>query len=375
MNSSDLALWLSLSTIPGLGLKTRLQLFERMPNFHAWRALSQQEAISRDIPKSVHALLQKPMQTRLVEKAMAWIAQQGVQVLTWADPDYPIALRQIPDPPWALFLWGNFKLIQQMQLAIVGARAASGLGVRCAAQFAHHLGDQGITITSGFARGVDRAAHAGALPTQGGTIAVLAHGFQHCYPRQHQTFFSELLAQGGLLLSEWLPCTAPRAAFFSHRNRLIAGLSRGVLVIEAGLRSGSLITARLAAEYGRDVFALPHAISHELGRGCHRLIRDGAFLVESPDEILENWQLFLSVKPAQAEIVVGNEAQPRSTRLCAAGEQVMACFTSGKTVSFDVLVFQSRLTAEALSSILLELEMQGQIESVAGGYRQIEMAV
>lgn len=371
---SDLALWIGLSTITGLGLKTRLQLLERIPDFRKWQHLSEKEITEFQIPKSIHALLQRPIQWSSVDKAISWMNHHGGRMLTLVDEDYPIGLKQIADPPWTLFLLGNHERLTQTQLAVVGSRQASISGARYAAQFARYIGEANIGITSGFARGIDRAAHAGALPTQGGTIAVLAHGFEHCYPKQHKEFFSDILAQGGLFISEWLPCVAPRAAFFSYRNRMIAALSRGVLVIEAGLRSGSLITARLAAEYGRDVFALPHALFYELGRGCHRLIRDGAFLIESPEEILENWgwQPTCTSKPIDHPSSPLQKKSLRAASISPQGERVMACFSGGQTMSFDFLIAQSRLTAETLSSILLELEMQGQIESVVGGYRQIE---
>ena len=225
--------------------------------------------------------------------ARAWLERPDQHLLMWDSPAYPSLLAQIPDPPPLLFVAGNPELLEKPQLAIVGSRRASRPALDTATAFAARLAQVGFTITSGLAQGIDAASHEAALQVNGSTVAVVGTGLQKCYPQKHKALARAIVNQGGALVSEFPLSTAPQPANFPRRNRIISGLSLGVLVVEASLASGSLITARLAAEQGREVFAIPGSIHFPGVRGCHQLIRDGALLVEEVEQIMEalqGWQ-------------------------------------------------------------------------------------
>jgi DNA processing protein len=239
-------------------------------------------------PAAAMALLDQPGPEFANQHAMVldWLAQPGNQVVTLADPAYPRTLLDGGDPPLLLYVKGRLDLLHASALAIVGSRHASPQGLATARAFASELGAAGLTIVSGLALGIDAAAHEGALDTSGGTVAVVGTGADLVYPARHHALARQL-ALRGTLLSEWPLGTPARKAHFPQRNRLIAGLARGVFVVEAASQSGSLITARLANEMGRDVYAMPGSIHSALTKGCHRLIKDGAKLVESVADILQ----------------------------------------------------------------------------------------
>jgi DNA processing protein len=222
----------------------------------------------------------------LLDADLTWLAQPGHHLLRCVDADFPPQLEHIPQPPAALFVVGDASALLYPQVAIVGARAASASGLAHAGVLARALAQAGFAITSGLADGIDGAAHAATLDVGGLTLAVMGTGPDLVYPRKHQALAARI-AEHGALVSEFPLGIGPRADHFPRRNRLIAGLSLGTVVVEAGLRSGSLITARLAAEQGHEVFAMPGSIHNPLARGCHRLIRDGARLVEEAAEIVE----------------------------------------------------------------------------------------
>ncbi|MCL4116727.1 UNVERIFIED_CONTAM: hypothetical protein GTU68_035404, partial [Idotea baltica] len=223
---------------------------------------------------------------------LAWLEQKDNHILVKNHPLYPALLKEIPDAPCLLFVTGNIDCLNNPQLAIVGSRHASRTGIDTAHRFAHDLATAGMTITSGLAIGIDGAAHKGALACKGTTIAVLGSGLQTIYPHSHRKLAESIIAEQGALVSEFSLNCSPRPSNFPRRNRIISGLSLGVLVIEAGLASGSLITARLAADQGREVYAVPGSIHLSTTRGCHQLIRDGATLVENAEHIfteLQGW--------------------------------------------------------------------------------------
>jgi DNA processing protein len=236
------------------------------------------------LPIAIREWLARPDRAR-IDADRAWLARPHHHLIRATDERFPAQLREIPDSPAALFVVGDPWRLWSAQLAIVGARTASVGGEANARHFAQACAAAGVTVTSGLARGIDGAAHLGALDAGGMTIAVLGTGVDVIYPRAHGALAARIAAQG-VLVSEFSPGTEPHMHHFPRRNRLISGLSLGTLVIEAGLQSGSLITARLAAEQSREVFALPGSIHHPLARGCHRLLRDGARLVEDVDEVL-----------------------------------------------------------------------------------------
>ncbi len=223
-----------------------------------------------------------------IEAALAWASEPGNHVLTLADAAYPQALLTMPDPPPLLYAKGRLDLLQARAVAIVGSRHATPQGLEDARRFARVLSDAGLAVVSGLALGIDASAHRGALEGATGTVSVIGTGADLVYPAAHHTLAHEI-ARDGAMLSEWPIGTPARSANFPQRNRLIAGLSGGVLIVEAAMRSGSLITARLANEMGRDVFAMPGSVHAPLSQGCHRLIKEGAKLVETPEEVLEEF--------------------------------------------------------------------------------------
>ncbi|MDX1655862.1 MAG: DNA-processing protein DprA, partial [Candidatus Competibacteraceae bacterium] len=267
---------------------------------------------------------------------------------------------------------GDIQLLNWPQLAVVGSRNPTPAGRETAREFAAHLARGGLAITSGLARGVDAAAHRGALEAEGATVAVLGTGPDRVYPARNRDLAHAIAATGGALVSELPPGTAVAAEHFPRRNRLISGLSLGVLVVEAALKSGSLITARLAAEQGREVFAIPGSIHNPLARGCHNLIRQGAKLVETAADILEELGAQAGLNPPvenpQADPAQGGSAlQPqRDGALDEDYRYLLQCLGDGP-VSVDALVERSTLTAEAVSSMLLILELQGFVAAAPGG--------
>ncbi|WP_199100629.1 DNA-processing protein DprA, partial [Dyella sp. ASV21] len=276
--------WLLLLRTPGLG---PAGLREQLAAHHGdaaavWEAL---RARAASLPEPARHWLQRPDERRLAAD-QAWLEAPDHRLLVCTDEDFPPLLEAIAQPPAALFVAGQASLLLQPQVAIVGARAASLGGRGHARAFATALGLAGFVIVSGMADGIDGAAHLGALDADLPTVAVIGTGADRVYPRKHHELARRIAAQGALV-SEFPPGTPARADHFPRRNRLLAGLALGTLVIEAGLQSGSLITARLAVESGREVFALPGSIHNPLAQGCHRLIRDGARLVETASEMVE----------------------------------------------------------------------------------------
>lgn len=237
--------------------------------------------------------------------AMRWLERSGRHLLMWDQPDYPALLAQIPDPPPLLFVAGDPLILEKPQLAMVGSRRASRPGMDTAAAFSRSLAGAGFVITSGLALGIDAAAHQAALDVGGLTVGVLGTGLENFYPQRNQRLAEAMIASGSAVLSEFPLDAGPSPGNFPRRNRIISGLSLGVLVVEASVASGSLITARLAAEQGREVYAIPGSIHHPGARGCHQLIRDGAVLVETIEHILEalrGWQqVSISTDSANAD--------------------------------------------------------------------------
>lgn len=281
----------------------------------------------------------------------------GRAVWTLGDATYPSLLLQTADPPVLLFADGDPAWLARPMLAIVGSRNASAQGLDNARAFAQALGDAGYTVVSGLAAGIDGAAHEGALAGTGGTVAVIGTGPDIVYPSRHRQLATRIRARG-LILSEYLPGTPPVAANFPPRNRIIAGLAQGTLVVEAALKSGSLITARLAAEAGREVFAIPGSIHAPQARGCHALIRQGAKLVECAADVLEELQA--PARPAQGSLPL--EPAP-------AGDPLLEAL-GHDPATLDALSARTGWSAAALNVRLLELELDGQVARLPGGLFQ-----
>ncbi|MGA9854855.1 MAG: DNA-processing protein DprA [Gammaproteobacteria bacterium] len=315
-----------------------------------------------DLAENTRAWLENP-DWAAIEKDQRWLEQAGATLLACTDPAYPPLLRQIADPPMVLFLRGDVNLLNQPQLAMVGSRNPSTEGKRNAEEFAAYLSGCGLGIVSGMAMGIDAACHRGALKGDGTTIAVWGTGLDKPYPPSHRELAEEI-AQRGLLVSEFLPGTPPLPHNFPRRNRIISGLAVGTLVVEAAHTSGSLITARLASEQGREVFAIPGSIHNPLARGCHRLIREGAKLVESAGDILEELAPLLKLEPANVV-----HALPMSADAADDPEyRLLLNSMDHAPTSVDSLVERTGLTPDVVSSMLLMLELQGQVEATPGGH-------
>ncbi|HEX5304888.1 MAG TPA: DNA-processing protein DprA [Dyella sp.] len=374
-DSDDLRDWLIALRTPGLGpggLRERLAEHDgRMEA--ALAAVHRQPGSAGEVARR---WLDQPDEARLAED-MAWLAQPGHRLVRCTDEDFPPPLETIAQPPVALFVAGDASLLLHPQVAIVGARRASPAGLGHARAFARALGQDGLLVTSGMADGIDGAAHAAALDAGLPTIAVVGTGPDRVYPRKHHAL-AQRIAAGGALVSEFPPGTAARADHFPRRNRIIAGLSLGTLVIEAGLQSGSLITARLAGEQGREVFALPGSIHNPLARGCHRLIRDGARLVEEPAEVVE--ALAPAARALGAELAQ-RLAAPDATEVALARGGAAAVHADPQyrrlldalghdPVPLDELVGRTGQPAAELSSMLLMLELEGCVGTLPGNRYQ-----
>lgn len=287
--------------------------------------------------------------------------EAGVQLLLGGTPDYPELLAQISRPPPVLYLRGRPEALHLPQIAVVGARRASRAGQDNARAFAADLAGAGFAITSGLALGVDAAAHRGALQAQGATVAVLGSGVDRLYPRRNVALAEEILAAGGAVVSEMPLGASAEAANFPRRNRIISGLSMGVLLVEAAVRSGSLITARLALEQNREVFAIPGSIHNPLSRGCHRMIKQGATLVETSADIVEQLGGLLA-RPQVAERNASEpELEPQQRRLIEA--------LGGDPRSMEQLARDTGDDTGELMAALLQLELAGLVEQVPGGYQ------
>ena len=298
------------------------------------------------------------------ERELADLERAGARLVAWGEPDYPALLAAVEDAPPLLSLRGEAALLRRPAVAVVGARNASANGRRFARDFALQLGAQGLVVVSGLARGIDAAAHQGALPT--GTVAVLAGGIDSVYPEENRELYG-LIAERGVLLAEMPVGTEPQARHFPRRNRIISGTALGVLVVEAALRSGSLITARFALEQGREVFAVPGSPLDPRCRGTNDLIRRGAVLTETADDVLAEIAAHLAPRPAAPPMPPAEPAAspPGPAELAGALSRVLE-HLSPHPVPVDELVRQCRLPAAVVTSVLLDLELAGRLERQAG---------
>ncbi len=288
-------------------------------------------------------------------RALASAASLNITPITVVHPDYPEVLAEIVDPPPVLWVSGDTSVLNRTAVALVGSRAATAAGITNARRLGHDLGRAGLVVVSGLARGVDRAAHQGALDAQGQTVAVLGNGADIVYPRDHGEISAEI-ARTGALISEFPPGTVPLARHFPLRNRIISGLSAAVVVVEASERSGSLITARLALEQGRDVLAVPGNVVSGCYRGCHALIKDGARLVETVDDILE-----------EAGLVRAGESGRDLSSKSFEGNCLEAVMSPGEAVSVDELALRTGRSGGELMVELGRLEVAGRVVRMAGG--------
>ncbi|WP_018233246.1 DNA-processing protein DprA [Thioalkalivibrio thiocyanodenitrificans] len=359
--------WLRLRHAPEVGPATLARLLARFSTPGAILAAPGGQLRALGLGDRALAVLDGREVPPGVSADLRWAEGADHHILTLDDPRYPPILREIAAPPGVLYVIGDPDVLADPQLAVVGSRHPTPGGTESARAFAAHLARSGLVITSGLALGIDAAAHQGALDAHGATVAVMATGPDRIYPARHKDL-AHRIARGGALVSEFPVGTHARAEHFPQRNRLISGLSAGTLVVEAALGSGSLITARCASEQGREVFAMPGSIHNPVARGCHRLIRQGAKLVETADDVLEELAAILRPvtaaaappSPAADDAQVSDEARdPDHERLLEA--------MGFDPVTVDQMVSRTGLTVEAVSSMLLLMELRGQVASLSGG--------
>jgi DNA processing protein len=354
----ELAGWLRLTSVPGIGPERQRDLLA---------AFGLPVRVFEASHAALAGVIGAKLATRLLEHdsgpsvaaALQWAAEPDNNIITLADAAYPQSLLQTADPPCLIYVKGRIELLNRPAIALVGSRNATAQGVANAERFAASLAEAGLSVISGLALGIDAAAHRGALGHSGSTVAVIGTGADRVYPASNAALAREL-AESGAILSEFALGTPAAAYNFPRRNRIISGLSRGVLVVEAALGSGSLITARMALEQGRDVFAVPGSIHSPLSKGCHQLIKQGAKLVESAQDVLE--ELHWGVASGAA---VAPDAAP-----LAADEAAVLAAIGFDPVDPDTLVARCGLTAEALFAMLTVLELEGRIERLPGGKLQ-----
>ncbi|MGI9025339.1 MAG: DNA-processing protein DprA [Burkholderiaceae bacterium] len=365
IDADELAAWVRLTSIPGVGPAGCRALLAAFGLPEEIFSATREQMLRVVSPAAADALRASPDASLadLVARTLAWSREAGNHVLTLADPRYPKSLLEITDPPPLLYAKGRVEYLEASALAIVGSRNATAQGLIDARRFAEALASAGQTIVSGLAAGIDAAAHQGALDAGergGSTIAVIGTGPDVVYPSAHRAL-AHRIAEHGLIIGEFPLGVAAAAHHFPRRNRIIAGLSRGVLVIEAAARSGSLITARLAAECGRDVFAIPGSIHSPLSKGCHQLIRQGAKLIDSVSDILEEWGA------AQPPASAADAASPPARDASESDDARLLSKLGFNPVTADELAHRAGYSAAQLATKLLDLELAGHIARLPGG--------
>ncbi|MCO1333067.1 DNA-processing protein DprA [Microbulbifer sp. OS29] len=357
---------MALLRLEGIGPARYWQLLEHFPS--SVEALYQfPQALLHKLPVRAQSQWREFSQKEACSELIAWVeeerarcAELGVELVCHCHSDYPPLLAEISRPPPILYVRGDKTALHRPQIAMVGARRATVAGLDNARAFAAELASAGFAITSGLALGVDAAAHRGALQGGGSTIAVLGSGVDCIYPRHNRTLAADMLSAGGTLVSELPIGTRAEAKNFPRRNRIISGLSMGVLLVEAALRSGSLITARLALEQNREVFAIPGSIHNPMARGCHHLIKEGATLVETSGDIASQLGGLLAVPTVTDTIAV--ERLPAS-------QQLLIDALIGGPRSIEVLARDSGEGSGELMALLMQMELDGLVEQLPGGYQ------
>lgn len=348
---ASLASWLKLTQVPGLGNEGLRRLLQSFGSPDAVLDASA-SSLSQHVKSAVAKAIKGEFDDALLEVATAWLDDPRNRIITLADAEYPQALLNISDPPLLLYVKGRLDLLNVRSLAVVGSRHSTAQGVRNAEAFAKASSESGLCIVSGMAHGIDAAAHKGGLQGVGSSIAVVGTGLDKVYPAANRELAHQL-AQHGTLISEFPLGTPPLASNFPRRNRIISGLSEGCLVVEASLQSGSLITARMALEQGREVFAIPGSIHSPQSKGCHALIKQGAKLVESAQDILEEFGFAMN-----------------GVKVGATPEHPLLTHLGYEATGIETLSQRSSLTISELSAILLQLELDGLIATLPGGLYQ-----
>jgi len=351
--------WLGLKTVPGVGNRLFLQLIQRFGNpekvFSASRAeLSKVEGVNDNIV----SVIQGYKIPKGVQEDLALARKNGVRIITFSDPNYPTLLRHIHDPPPVLYIYGRLRP-DSLNVSVVGSRNATSYGRTVTESISGDLVKRGFTVVSGMARGIDSAAHIGALAAQGETIAVLGCGLDTVYPAENKSLFHRI-AESGAVISEFPFLTPPEVRNFPVRNRIISGLALGTVIVEATNKSGSLITARLAAEQGREVFAIPGSVNSFKSMGTHRLIKQGAKLVENVNDIIEELNI--------GQVVPASEPKKAPAISLTRNEQIILNELSPYPIHIDRLVRQVSLSAGEVSGLLLQLELRGLVTQNPGKF-------
>lgn len=354
--------WLTLAYTPGIGPVACRRLLDHFGTIEAALSAGDERCRLAGLRDDSCRALRNGISRQKAEEELHRCEKQGVRLLGWDDPLFPPLLREIADPPLVLYIKGDATLLSRRPaLAIVGARAATSYGQKIAADLAGSLTRHDFTVVSGLALGIDRAAHQGACRAGGNTIAVLGCGVDVPYPVQNQSLYNEIAAQGAIV-SDYPLATQPEAFRFPARNRIISGLCRGVVVIEAATRSGSLITAKLALEQGREVFAVPGRVDSPKSEGCHRLIRDGAVLVHSVADIIAELEPAMTPRPA----TMATEAASAINHGLSREEQCIVSCLEAYPKDIDTIINATRLPAQRVSTLLLGLELKGLVASGPG---------
>ena len=356
--------WFALKSVPGIGNILFKRLIDRFQTPQAVFEAPDTELLGvKGVTVRLIAALRRQTVPDWVKRDIDRSIHKGYKIVTQSDPRYPPLLHQIPDPPPILFIYGNLTP-QKLHIAVVGSRQGTQYGLQAAYQLSHDMGSKDIVVVSGMARGIDTAAHKGALSAAGRTIAVLGSGLEKIYPPENRSLFDRIAAQGAVM-SEFSLAADPEPHHFPLRNRIISGIAHGTMVVEAGLKSGSLITARLAAEQNREVFAVPGSIKSFKSTGTHALIKQGAKLVEKCDDITEEFEYLIQS---------GGAEKRQGSNLKSANEQ----FTQEERsilnhlepypIHIDQLAQTLQLDPGRLASLLLQLEMKGYVTQTRGNY-------
>jgi DNA processing protein len=361
--NDELTSWLRLSLIPNFGVASLTKLKQKL-NCRAIDLLAESSASLLQAGLTISQIdsIQHPNNTN-IQRCLTWLQQDKNYFILHIDsPRYPLQLKEISSPPMVLFGYDSLEILSNPQIAMVGSRNPSLSGKANAKYFAQQLSLAGWTVTSGLAAGIDGFSHEGALSANGTTIAVLGTGIDTIYPKRHVQLAKDIVTTGGLILSEFAPQSPVKPENFPRRNRIISGLTRGTLVVEAALKSGSLITARYAAEQNREVFAIPGNINNPLTKGCHYLIQQGAKLVTELADINEEF----SELKFNNNVTNINKSQKNSTE-CLATDLLLDSVDFEAT-PIDMVVERSGMPASEVMSQLLEYELRGLVVAVSGGY-------
>lgn len=371
----ELSFWLALLRVNGIGpshFQKITEQFKSLESFFQLTAAQLRELGLNDKQSEAISGFYRGTQSQLlagVRKDLDWLAQGDCHaVLTWADEDYPALLREIKGSPPVLFVHGDVSALSLPQIAIVGSRNCSRAGRKLAHEFSSHFSEQGFVTSSGLALGIDTAAHQGALIGRGKTVAVLAHGLDTIYPARNRALAMDIV-ENGALVSEFPIGVNPRPQYFPRRNRIISGLSLGVLVVEAALKSGSLITAHEAVDQGREVFAIPGSIHDPLAKGCHSLIRNGAKLVETALHVVEELAPLLGYVHQQSQVTEQTSLLDQYDK--ASSEAKLLATLEYDPISIDQMVGMTGMSVADISSTLVMLELDGVITQQPGGYCRI----